>query len=42
MWSAEDEALKTQIQDAYGIFKNPRITETSEDEYPPMEDAEGK
>jgi hypothetical protein len=42
MWSAEDEALKTQIQDAYGIFKNPRITETSEDEYPSMEDAEGK
>jgi hypothetical protein len=41
-WSAEDEALKRQIQDAYGIFKNPRITETSEDEYPPMEDAEGK
>jgi hypothetical protein len=41
-WSAEDEALKTQIQTVYGIFKNPRITETSEDEYPPIEEIEGR
>ena len=37
-WTPENEALKIQLQDEYGIFKSPRITITSEDEYPPLEE----
>jgi len=35
-WTAEDEALKAQLQEAYGVFKNPRMFETTESEYPPL------
>lgn len=36
-WTPEDELLKLQLQEHYGIFKSPVITETSDDEYPPPE-----
>lgn len=35
-WTTDDEMLKLRIQDEYGIFKSPVITETSDDEYPPI------
>jgi hypothetical protein len=35
-WTTDDEMLKLKIQDEYGIFKSPVITETSDDEYPPI------
>ena len=35
-WTPEDEALKGQLQNEYGIFKAPRVTETADDEYPPQ------
>jgi len=33
-WSEQDEANKLKVQEATGIFVNPRRTETGEDEYP--------
>jgi hypothetical protein len=35
-WTPEDEALKVQLQNNYGIFKSPRITRTTDTEYPPQ------
>lgn len=39
-WTPEDEYLKVQLQDAYGIFKSPKVTITADDEYPPLADSE--
>lgn len=36
-WSAEDEENKLKVQQATGIFLNPRRTTTGEDEYPKVE-----
>jgi hypothetical protein len=33
-WSDEDEANKLKVQEATGIFLNPRRTQSGEDEYP--------
>jgi hypothetical protein len=35
-WTEQDEANKLKVQEATGIFVNPRRTETGEDEYPKL------